>query len=157
MNDAKVSKSDVKEFVYAAHGNLDKVKQMLAETPALRDLANGNETAMGAACQMKCRDIVEFLLAEGVPMDIYAACVLGRLDLVRAFLDADSTLINLGNKASHNKKTLSFATEHPEILALLHSRGAKQRTGRPTASPIHSTVQPDSRIRVCLQLTRKGQ
>jgi hypothetical protein len=124
MPDSKITLNDVKEFVYAAHGNLDKVKQMLAEKPDLLLRANGNETAMGAACQMKCREIVEYLLAQGVPMDLYAACVLGHTEQVNAFLDADPTLVNRSYKASHNKKPLSFAAEHPEILAALHSRGA---------------------------------
>lgn len=125
MPEIKITLNDVKEFVYAAHGDLEKVKRLLTEKPGLLLMANGNETAMGAACHMKCRDIIEFLLAQGVPMDIYAACVLGYTDQVAGFLDADPTLINRSNKASHNKKPVSFAAEHPELLALLHSRGAK--------------------------------
>lgn len=125
MPEIKITLNDVKEFVYAAHGDLEKVQRLLTEKPGLLLMANGNETAMGAACQMKRRDIIEFLLAQGVPMDIYAACVLGHADQVAGFLDADPALVNLGYKASHNKKPVSFASEHPEILALLHSRGAK--------------------------------
>jgi len=125
MSETKITLNDVKEFVYAAHGNLDAVKQMVAAKPDLLLRANGNETAMGAACQMKRRQIVEFLLEQGVPLDLYAACVLGQTEQVAAFLDADPTLVNASYKASHNKKPVTFATEHPDVMALLLSRGAK--------------------------------
>jgi len=74
MSDIKVTLNDVKEFVYAAHGSLDKVKAMLAEKPELLLRANGNETAMGAACQLKQRDIIEFLsaLPDGEPRSLYS-------------------------------------------------------------------------------------
>lgn len=121
----KITKNDIKEFVYAAHGNLAKVQAMLAEKPGLLNLPNGNETAMGAACQMKHQEIIQCLLDNGAPLDIYAACVLGWTDKVAAFLDADPSLANTKNKQSHNKQTISFAAEQPEVLALLQSRGAK--------------------------------
>ena len=125
MNEAKITKADVKEFVEAAHGDLPKVKQLLASKPLLRDMPNGNETALGAACQMKRRDIIEFLLSQGAPMDIYVACVLGLTDEVAAFLDSDPSLINKKNKQSHVKPPIIFASEQPEVLAMLKSRGAR--------------------------------
>jgi len=125
MSETKITINDVKSFVEAAHGSLDTVKQLLAAKPDLLLRANGNETAMGAACQMKRRDIIEFLLEQGVPLDLYSACVLGKTDQVAAFLDAAPTLVNASNKASHMKKPVTFATEHPDVMALLLSRGAK--------------------------------
>lgn len=125
MNGSKITKQDIKEFVTAAHGNLDALRQMLAAKPGLLNLPNGNETAMGAACQMKRHDIVEFLLDQGAPLDIYAACILGRTNEVVAFLEADPSLLNAKHKQSHNKALLTFATEQPEVLALLQQRGAK--------------------------------
>lgn len=77
VSDIKITKADVKEFVEAAHGNLEKVRQMLAEKPLLLNMPNGNETALGAACQMKHKELILFLLSQGAPMDISAACVLG--------------------------------------------------------------------------------
>ncbi len=125
MSEAKITKNEVKEFVEAAHGDLDKVQQMLSSKPLLLDMPNGNETALGAACQMKRKDIIEYLLAHGAPMDIYAACVLGLAEKVGEFLDADPLLVNKKNKQSHVKPPLFFASEQPKILALLKSRGAK--------------------------------
>ncbi len=125
MGEAKITKADVKDFVEAAHANLDKVKQMLSDKPLLLNMPNGNETALGAACQMKHKELIQFLLAQGAPMDIYAACVLGLTDKVAEFLDADPLLVNAKNKQSHGKMPIAFASEQPEVLALLKGRGAK--------------------------------
>ncbi|MBV9470579.1 MAG: hypothetical protein JO316_17270 [Abitibacteriaceae bacterium] len=125
MTTARITKNDIKDFVTAAHGNLDKVRAMLAAKPGLLNLPNGNETAMGAACQMKHQAIIQFLLDNGAPLDIYAACVMGWTDKVAVFLDADPSLANTKNKQSHNKYTISFAAEQPQVMELLQSRGAK--------------------------------
>jgi ankyrin repeat protein len=125
MSETRVTKNDVKQFVDAAHGDFDKLKQLLADKPQLLNMPNGNETALGAACQMKRKDIIEYLLAQGAPLDIYTACVLGLTDKVAEFLDADPSLVNKKNKQSHVKPPVVFASEHPEVLALLKSRGAK--------------------------------
>jgi len=125
MTDRKITLNDVKDFVTAAHGDLAKVKAMLAEKPGLRDRANGNETALGAACQMRFPAMVELLLAAGAVLDLPAACVLGRADTVAAMLDADPSLLTQSAKHAHGKKPLYFAENQPEVLALLRERGAK--------------------------------
>jgi hypothetical protein len=117
-------KSEVKEFVEAAHSDLAKVRQMLEANPELLNVPNGSETALGAACQMRRKDIIEYLLSQGEKMDVYAACVLGRTDAVRAFLDADPTLVSTKAGHAHRKPPLYFAAEQPEVEALLRSRGA---------------------------------
>ena len=60
----------VKAFVGAAHGDLDKVKAMLAEQPRLVnatwDWGGGDfETALGGAAHMGRRDIALYLLERG--------------------------------------------------------------------------------------------
>jgi len=122
---AAITKADVKDFVEAAHGDLPKLQRMLAEQPDLLLMPNGNETALGAACQTRRADIIGFLLEQGETMDISAACVLGLTDQVEAFLDADPTLLSKGNKRAHNKHPLYFAEGQPAVLAMLQARGAK--------------------------------
>lgn len=121
----KITKAEIKEFVEAAHGNLEKVQRMLAERPELLHLPHGSETALGAACQMRHIPLIEFLLEQGEAMDIAAACVLGRVDRVAEMLEADPDLLTQGNRRSHGKKPLYFAENQSEVLALLKSRGAK--------------------------------
>ena len=79
----------VKQFVIAGHGNLDKVKEMLAAQPALInatwDWGSGDfETALGGASHMGRPDIARFLLDNNARLDLFAAAMLGRLDIIKA-------------------------------------------------------------------------
>jgi hypothetical protein len=83
----------VEEFVGKAHGDFNRVKEMLAQQPRLINAAwdwgNGDwETALGAAAHMGRRDIAEYLLAQGARLDIFAAAMLGRLEIVKAMIEA---------------------------------------------------------------------
>jgi hypothetical protein len=79
----------VKRFVIAGHGNLAAVKSMLAEEPNMIngaiDWGNGDfETALGGASHMGRRDIAEYLLEHNARMDIFAATMLGQIEIVKA-------------------------------------------------------------------------
>jgi len=81
----------VQEFVAVAHTDLNRVKEMLAEEPGLVnatwDWGGGDfETALGAAAHMGARDIALFLLEHGARLDIFAAAMLGNLEVVKAAL-----------------------------------------------------------------------
>lgn len=89
----------VQEFVGNAHGNLDRVKELLAQEPALVnatwDWGGGDfETALGAAGHMGRKDIADFLLEHGARLDIFAAAMLGKLDIVKAALTTYPDAIN---------------------------------------------------------------
>ena len=49
---------------------------------------------------------MEYLLSQGVELDIYAACVLGQTEAVRSFLDADPALLNAKAGHAHRKTPL---------------------------------------------------
>jgi hypothetical protein len=79
----------VQEFVANAHGNLDRVKELLAQEPTLInatwDWGGGDfETALGAAAHMGSRDIAVYLLENGARLDLFAAAMLGNLEIVKA-------------------------------------------------------------------------
>jgi len=79
----------VNAFVAQAHGNLEQVQTMLAQTPALVNAAwdwgGGDwETALGAAAHTGRREIALFLLENGARMDLFAAAMLGELQIVEA-------------------------------------------------------------------------
>jgi ankyrin repeat protein len=89
----------VQEFVSVAHGDLNRVKELLTQEPALVnatwDWGGGDfETALGAASHMGRKDIAEFLLEKGARLDIFAAAMLGKLDVVKAALTAYPEAIN---------------------------------------------------------------
>jgi len=83
----------VKDFVGAAHGNLEKTQAMLTALPALVnstwDWGGGDwETGLGGASHMGNRPIALYLLEHGARMDLFAAAMLGRLDVVKAAVAA---------------------------------------------------------------------
>ena len=88
-----IDRSLVEEMVRKAHGDLDRVKQLVGEKPALVnatwDWGGGDfETALGAAAHVGRRDIATFLLENGARLDLFAAAMLGKLDVVKAVLGA---------------------------------------------------------------------
>jgi hypothetical protein len=90
----------VKRFVIAGHANLPGVKAMLAEEPNLIngaiDWGNGDfETALGGASHMGRRDIAEYLLEHNARMDIFAATMLGQIDIVKAAVVAFPNIVNV--------------------------------------------------------------
>ena len=90
----------VKRFVIAGHVNLAAVKAMLVEEPNLIngaiDWGNGDfETALGGASHMGRRDIAEYLLQHNARMDIFAATMLGRLDIVIAAVAAFPNIVHV--------------------------------------------------------------
>lgn len=77
----------VKDFITAAHGNFEKVKEMLEAEPRLLHATinwGGSdwESALGAAAHLGKRDIAEWLLQKGARMDIFTAAMLGDLPIV---------------------------------------------------------------------------
>jgi hypothetical protein len=79
----------VEEFVTAAHGDLATVERLLAEQPRLVNAAwdwgGGDwETGLGGAAHMGRRDIALRLLAAGARLDLFAAAMLGYVEVVRA-------------------------------------------------------------------------
>jgi hypothetical protein len=90
----------VQDFVGSAHGNLDRVKELLAQEPALVnsawDWGGGDyETGLGAAAHMGRHDIASYLLEKGARLDLFAAAMLGNLEIVKAALQAYPEAINV--------------------------------------------------------------
>ena len=78
----------VKEFVVAAHANLQRTKELLELQPGLLnsawDWGGGDfETALGGASHMGNREIAQFLLEKGARMDLFAAAMLGMVEVIR--------------------------------------------------------------------------
>ncbi len=83
----------VKDFVSNAHGDLGRVRDLLGQQPALVNAAwdwgGGDwETGLGAAAHTGGKDIALCLLENGARMDVFAAAMLGHLEIVRAMLMA---------------------------------------------------------------------
>lgn len=88
-----IAAATVQEFVGNAHGNLERVQELLSEQPELVNAAwdwgGGDwETALGAAAHMGRRDIATYLLENGARLDLFAAAMLSETEIVRAILNA---------------------------------------------------------------------
>jgi hypothetical protein len=83
----------VQQFVSVSHSDLDEVRKLLDAEPELVnaswDWGGGDwETGLGAASHMGRRDIALLLLERGARLDVFAAAMLGWVDVVRSILEA---------------------------------------------------------------------
>jgi hypothetical protein len=83
----------VRAFVLQAHSDIDAVRDLLAQAPdvvnAAWDWGGGDwETGLGAAAHMGRRDIALLLLEHGARLDVFAAAMLGEVEVVRTVLAA---------------------------------------------------------------------
>ena len=120
----------VNEFVRMAHGNLDRTQELLESQPALLnatwDWGGGDwETGLGGASHMGRKDIASFLIGQGARMDIFAAAMLGRVDIVKGMLEAFPNLLHA--KGPHGIPLMAHAKsggeEAASVVALLESLG----------------------------------
>jgi hypothetical protein len=82
-----------REMVGASHGNIAKVKELLAKHRTLAlaswDWGFGDwEDALGAASHVGNREIAALLIAHGARPSIFSAAMLGQLDVVKGFIAA---------------------------------------------------------------------
>jgi hypothetical protein len=97
---ARIDPALVEEFVNKAHTDIDRVRALLEQAPALAnaswDWGGGDwETGLGAAAHMGRRDIAELLLGAGARLDLFAATMLGWIDVVRAAVAADPSVVRV--------------------------------------------------------------
>jgi hypothetical protein len=82
----------VSGIVGAAHGNIERVKEILGKRPELAgaswDWGFGDfETALGAASHVGRRDIAEMLMSHGARPDIFTFTMLGMLRSVQEIIE----------------------------------------------------------------------
>ena len=131
----------VEACVGSAHGDLDRVRELVERHPELVDArASWNETPIEAATQLGRRDIIEYLLGKGAPLDLFTACVLGRRDLVEAELARDPARARA--RGVHDLPVLYFAAigAHLDVAQLLVAAGAGVNDATEAAAPIHGAV-----------------
>ena len=124
------STEQIREFVIAGHGNLEKVRQMLAGNPKLLNASyrwneNDSETAVQAAAQVGNRNVAQFLLKQGAPLEICTAAMLGMRDEVENRLSEDPR--NFNATGAHGIPLLphSVWSEDLRLVQLVFERGAK--------------------------------
>jgi hypothetical protein len=150
-----VAQSVVDELVGNSHGNLVRVREILDIHPeALNLRAPWNESAIEAATQMGNKPIIEMLIGRGAPVDFFTACVLGRVDDVKAALEADPSRVNA--RGVHELPALYFAAIGGDIAVAkrLLEGGGDINAKAESAAPIHGAVMGGSPEMVRLLLER---
>ncbi len=118
----------VHAFVGGAHGDRDAVRELLDEEPALVNAAwdwgaGDWETGLGAAAHMGRRDIALHLIERGARLDLFAAAMLGDVEIVTSVLAAYPAIA--GALGPHGIPLVEHARaggdEAREVLALLES------------------------------------
>ncbi len=124
------STEQIRDFVIAGHGNLDRVKQMLAENPQLLNVSyqwndNDRETAIQAAAQVGNTQVARYLLDNGAPLEICTAAMLGRRDAVEHLLKGDP--LSASATGAHGIPLLPHAvwSGDLELVQLVYQYGAK--------------------------------
>lgn len=122
----------VREMVTVAHGNVARVKALVAQRPALAraawDWGYGDwETALGAASHVGNREIAGILLANGAHPTIFSAAMLGQLDAVKAFIAASPGIQR--TRGPHGITLLAHARNGSaaEVVAYLEALGDADR------------------------------
>jgi len=131
MTTETFSTDQLRDFVIAAHWDLPTVKTRLAQFPEMLNAAypwseHDHETAVQAAAHAGSRDIAEYLLSNGAPLEICTAAMLGRTDEVAQLLDEDPDLINA--HGAHQIPLMAHAAWSGDIslARMLFERGARE-------------------------------
>lgn len=123
----------VKEFVGVSHGKFDRVKEMLENDHLLLhvsyDWGGGDyESGIEAAGHVGNKEIAYYLLGKGARYNVYLACMLGHMDVVKQVVTAHPNLLN--SKGAHGFTMLHHAqrgeAESLAIVEYLQSLGAKE-------------------------------
>ena len=137
----QLSQNTINEFVIAAHSDLEKVQQMLADEPALlNENADWIETAIQGAAHVNNRAIIDYLLAQGAPIDICTAAVLGQRDEVAALLRDSPEMARA--TGPHNLPVMFYPalTGDTAIAEMLYNAGSPVNVEDGTSSPLHAAA-----------------
>ncbi len=120
----------VREMVIASHGNVKRVRELLALHPSLAkaavDWGFGDwEDCLGAASHTGRREIAELLISNGARPTVFSATMLGQLDVVKAFVAAQPSVQKI--PGPHGISLLAHARnggkEAEPVLRYLESLG----------------------------------
>lgn len=130
MEKHRFSNEQLREFVIAGHWNLPHVQAMLAEFPEMLNVPykwgeDDWETAIQGAAHVGSSHVAEFLLAQGAPLEICTAAMLGRQADVERLLDEDPNLVNA--QGAHGISLMAHValSGNVSLAQILFERGAK--------------------------------
>lgn len=133
QEDPQLDKKLVQKFVGKSHSDITIVKELLEEHPTLLNAAHdwkyGDfETGLGAASHVGNIEIVNYLIEKGAQANIFTACVLGKIEIVKPMLMAFPSVLHA--RGPHGFTLLHHAEKGGEdaleVKEFLLSLGAKE-------------------------------
>ena len=124
----ELSQDLVGEFVQAAHYSLAKVQALHQQYPALLNARweKYHELAIEAAGDMGQREIAEYLLAHGAPLQVFVAASLGNNQAVARFLHDDPSFANARGVHGISLCYNAALSGNPEVLELIDQAGGHE-------------------------------
>lgn len=126
------------------NGDLAKVTALLDSDGALANAVDEHGTAAHTvAVYNRKTEIAQLLEDRGARIDIFAACMSGRTDLVREMLAANKALVQLMSHDGWTPLHLAAFFGHKDAAAMLLDAGANviERSTNPMANmPLHAGV-----------------
>lgn len=133
----------INPFVTLAHFNFEKVKELLAATPALLDTrASWDETAIEAASHTGQLPMAEWLAERGSAVSTCTAVLLGNPGLVKNAIAADRLVVN--ERGAHDISVLAYtayAREQADLAEALLKAGANVQGKALGVTPLHLAAQ----------------
>ncbi len=146
-----------KEFLDAVKaGDLAKVREMITSNPSL--VRSKNETGISAivlARYYRKRDVADFLLSQGVELNIFEAATAGATEEAREQLNRDSAIANSYSPDGFTPLHLAVFFGNSEIAKLLIGSGANVNavaTNPMHVRPLHSAVAGQGDVKVMVKL-----
>jgi uncharacterized protein len=123
------SADQIKEFVIAGHGNLEKVKSMLELDSDLLEVKHpwsetDFESALQAASHVGNAAIAMYLLEKGANLEITTSAMLGNIPAIKTFLETNPSLIAATGGHGITLLTHGVISGDPEVVDFLTSIGA---------------------------------
>jgi uncharacterized protein len=133
----------INEFVTVAHFDFDKVKQLLAATPALLNTrASWDELAIEASAHVGHFPMAQWLAEQGAPVSTCTAALFGIESMVKEALTADPLCIH--ERGAHDIPILAYAAyakEQATIADLLLKAGADVQAPALGTTVLHLAAQ----------------
>ncbi len=125
------SLEEIKEFVFAAHKDLDKTRMIVDKNPLILNCANqakrGDfETALGGASHMGRKDIADMLVARGARMDIFNLAFLGHAEVVKNLIQVNKQYLTAPGPHGFTLLHHAKVGKHEDLANWLMGKGLEE-------------------------------
>jgi cytohesin len=125
-------------YVAVDENHLDVAKVLIAKGADVNAKGNNGKTALHSAVKNRNKDMVQLLLDKGAEVDFFAAAALGRMDRMRALLDANPALVSAQGDKGWSPLHMAAVGGSREAAELLLAKGADANaTDSDGMTPLH--------------------